>query len=439
MTELLGDLPDERLVDLLLERCRGEPLFIELLLADLIDRRPSVGWPDGHWYLESDDPTELPASLAALLLARLDRLPSVAGDLVLLAAVLGLECSRSDLAAFGDGVASGTDAAAAPDPDHAATVEVVIAAGILDEQPDRPGSLRFRHGLVRDAAYETQPIARLIELHAAAADVLAETGAPPAMVADHLERAGRNAEAVPYLHAAATESRRLASPAETRRFLERAYRLDEGLTGSTSRSAELPGEIAECAMAMGDYQGAAASARVALSDTFEPNGRSACSAWPARHWVAPDAWTTPKWRSRRGSECCGSWPTPAWPGASTPAWRWWPQGGGPLRLPATSLRCRAGSPGPIPIRRPRAGRPTGSVCSPCRRGGWRMRRRISTPKTHASASWTRSSDGPAPLTAAGCSTWPTTGRNRRRRSWPGPSRCSNGWATSTAWRVPSTT
>ena len=273
VAELLGDVPDERLVDLLLERCRGEPLFIEQLLADLIDRQALGRLADGRWYLESDDPTELPASLAGLLLARLDRLPTVAGDLVLLAAVLGLECARSDLAALANGVASDPDVVTGTDPDHDAAVEVVIAAGFLDEQPDRPGRLRFRHGLVRDAAYETQPIARLIELHAAAADVLAEAGAPPAMVADHLERAGRNAEAVTYLQAAATESRRLASPAETRRLLERAYRLDEGPAGSATRSAELLEEIAECAMAMGDYQGAAAGARVALAGTLEPAER----------------------------------------------------------------------------------------------------------------------------------------------------------------------
>src|SRR5438552_2887448 len=116
----------------LAERAGGNPLFLNELVAA---RAGGLG--------------ELPDTVEALMLAEIDRLPPADRRVLRSAAVVG--------ASFTEGlVAASVDEP--PDPGvWRRLAEYVV------EQPD--GQLRFRHALVRDAAYEGLPYRRRRELH----------------------------------------------------------------------------------------------------------------------------------------------------------------------------------------------------------------------------------------------------------------------------------
>ncbi|MEV4145884.1 AAA family ATPase [Amycolatopsis sp. NPDC049691] len=145
-------------------RTRGEAFFVTELV------RHGIG-------------TTVPASVRAVVQARIAALPTGHADTLDAAAVLGVRF-RLDLLAevVGRGLA-----------DIRAILGDSAAAGLLGELD--AGSATFRHQLLRDAVYDAVPPAERAGLHARAAAVLAryaERGrdAGPAQVAYHFLRAG---------------------------------------------------------------------------------------------------------------------------------------------------------------------------------------------------------------------------------------------------------
>ena len=88
----------------------------------------------------------------------------------------------------------------------------------LIEPTEHEGLLRFRHVLVRDAAYQAQLISDRKARHLATAQVLAEAkAADPALKAFHFDHAGRPEEAlVFYLQATARAKAAARSPRSSR-------------------------------------------------------------------------------------------------------------------------------------------------------------------------------------------------------------------------------
>ena len=110
---------------------------------------------------------------------------------------------------------------------------------LVDEQIIEPTEVahryRFRHALMRDAAYETQVLDVRRRTHAEVADALAAHGAEPALVAQHLDLAGEDARAAQlYLLAAQAEQARGAHM-ESTELLSRATELLETLPESDER------------------------------------------------------------------------------------------------------------------------------------------------------------------------------------------------------------
>jgi predicted ATPase len=100
-------------------------------------------------------PYEVPASITAVLIARLDRLVAPLKLVVQTAAVLGQEFGLEVLARM-----------LPDDPDLGAKVRLAETEAIWSAAGDL--RYRFRHSLLRDAAYDMQIHARLIGLHARA-------------------------------------------------------------------------------------------------------------------------------------------------------------------------------------------------------------------------------------------------------------------------------
>src|SRR3954451_1480313 len=191
MANLLGraELPDEAQARIL-EHAEGTPLFVEEMLGMLIDDGRLVR--DGDRWLAVDDLSELavPPTIQALLAARLDRLSSEERAVIQRAAIEGKQFHVGAVRTLFD--------------DDGGSDLRGILMGLVRRDliaPDRsllPGddAFRFRHLLIRDAAYEAAPKALRAQLHERFASWLVDVAGDHVaeqeeIVAYHLERAYR--------------------------------------------------------------------------------------------------------------------------------------------------------------------------------------------------------------------------------------------------------
>ena len=156
--------------DVLVGRSEGIPLFAVETVRALIDRDVVV--PRGGHYVPADgvaldlDAIGAPASLQALVAARLDALETNERRVVCEASVLGLSFTREGLAAFGE----------APD-ELDQVLDSLQRKEVVSLQQDRfsseLGQYRFVQGVVRQVAYATQARRDRKLRHLAAAEHLA--------------------------------------------------------------------------------------------------------------------------------------------------------------------------------------------------------------------------------------------------------------------------
>ncbi len=172
-----------RLVRKCIERAGGNPLFLEQLLRTAE---------------ENED--RLPASLASLVLARVDRLPERERAALRAAAVVG---QRFPLALVRHLIAI---------PDYACAA--LLSASLV--RPDGEEFL-FAHALIRDGVYASLTRPRRAELHRAAAGWYGERD--PTLRAEHLDRADAPEAPQAYLAASRAQAEAL--------HLERALTLAE--------------------------------------------------------------------------------------------------------------------------------------------------------------------------------------------------------------------
>jgi class 3 adenylate cyclase/tetratricopeptide (TPR) repeat protein len=192
----------------IIEHAEGIPLFIEELTRSALDGRRSES---------------IPLRLQELLTWRLKN-PGVDLRVVQVAATVGSTFAPATVAA----VIGDEDAVADQ-------LKVLTDAGVVAPVGPAVGTYRFRHALMRDAAYETQVLDVRRQTHASVADALAAQGAEPALVAQHLDLAGAADRAADrYLDAARAEQARGAH-AEATRLLSRALELLESLPESDDR------------------------------------------------------------------------------------------------------------------------------------------------------------------------------------------------------------
>ena len=154
-----GPLSDA-LTDFLRLKTEGNPLFVEQLTLDLRERG-LLHHDKATWDIVSREVEAVPATINAVLIARLDRLAAQVKAVVQTAAVLGRE------------------------------FEVLILSRMLHDDVELPHKVQraeeemiwsalnqmhyiFRHTMMRDAAYDMQLQTRLRDLHALAAEAMAQ-------------------------------------------------------------------------------------------------------------------------------------------------------------------------------------------------------------------------------------------------------------------------
>ena len=154
--DFLGGRISRALHRLLLEKTQANPFFTQQLLA-YFRESDLLSFDQGEWRAATASAIDLPASIDAVLVARIDRLPAATRDVVKAASVLGREFEVRVLAQV-----LGTDIGPA--------VQDATAAQIWSAQSEV--RYTFRHTLLRDAAYGMQLRARRRALHRAAAEAI---------------------------------------------------------------------------------------------------------------------------------------------------------------------------------------------------------------------------------------------------------------------------
>ncbi len=184
---------DDSLIQEIVARSDGVPLFVEELTKAVLD-------------LRSVAPSAVPLTLQDSLLARLDRLGR-AKEIAQIASVIGRQFSYETLEAI-----AGTS-----DNDLQAALGRLRQSGLIFEAGnDGEISYSFNHSLVQEAAYESQSRSRRQSLHKAIASHLEShsnaTGeSEPTLVAHHYSRAGEPEKSFRFwLLAADRSSQRLA-------------------------------------------------------------------------------------------------------------------------------------------------------------------------------------------------------------------------------------
>jgi class 3 adenylate cyclase/predicted ATPase len=214
-------------VDAIVERCDGVPLFLEEL-TKAVEEAAGVGRP---FAMATGRELPVPATLHASLIARLDRLGSVPKEVAQLGATIGRRFSFELLAA----------AATQSEPDLQAALTMLIEAGLVFQRGAFPqASFLFKHALVQEAAYGTLLRTPRQLMHARVADALLSADnekeiAPPEIIAYHLENAGRSPEAIHYWGKAGEQAARHAANREAIEHFHRALSLLQTLPESPQR------------------------------------------------------------------------------------------------------------------------------------------------------------------------------------------------------------
>jgi class 3 adenylate cyclase/tetratricopeptide (TPR) repeat protein/ABC-type transport system involved in cytochrome c biogenesis ATPase subunit len=210
------------LIDEIVDRTDGVPLFIEELTKTLITSDLAENRGGGAGTLGS----HIPSTLHDSLIARLDRLGS-AKEVAQIGAVIGREFSRDLI-----GVLSPLDSI---ELDLALTT--LTSSGLAFERGPQPAtSFQFMHALVQDAAYASLLRSQRQDLHwrigqALEANYPEHARVEPEVVAHHYTQAGRVLEAAGYWAAAAHRS------------LDRSANVEA--LGHASKGLELLGSIVQ--------------------------------------------------------------------------------------------------------------------------------------------------------------------------------------------------
>lgn len=227
--DLAGEDPSlDGLAEHLHERTAGNPFFTEEIVRALVEAGHLEGERGAHRLVRPVEEIGVPASVQAVLAARIDRLDADAKQLVQAASVAGKEVGEETLVRV-----SGLDR----DGRCEAALREAIAAGFLYEAelyPERV--LAFRHPLTREVAYGSQLAEQRRGTHAATARATIELNPDrhdelAALIADHMEEGGETLQAARWSARAAYWAGH-SQPRDAmrlwRRTMDLAAELDEG-------------------------------------------------------------------------------------------------------------------------------------------------------------------------------------------------------------------
>jgi class 3 adenylate cyclase len=223
---LLGADPSiASLAPVLIARTEGNPLFLEESVRTLVETGALVGEPGGYRLDRPAATIQMPATVQAILAARIDRLRPELKRLLQAAAVVGKDVPVALLTA----VAEMTDDAL-----HAALAELQRAELLYETRLFPDLEYTFKHALTHEVAYGGVLQERRRALHGTILETLERLyadrlGEHAEELAHHAERGARVDEAVRYLREAGAKAAARSANREAVDFLERGLALLAGL------------------------------------------------------------------------------------------------------------------------------------------------------------------------------------------------------------------
>ena len=223
---LTGDQLSAEMVEEIAQRTDGIPLFAEELSKAVLDSSEIAPLKR-----TSSGQLQVPATLHASLIARLDHLGPEARETAQAGSVIGREFSHSLLARMIQ--TSGVS--------HSGKIEsalkALIGSGLIFTRGAPPNVVyTFKHALVQDAAYSTLLRAQRQKLHAALASIMArdETVAPE-VLAYHFAGAGELEQAAEYWFIAGQAANERSATSEAIRSLQNALQIISSLPETRER------------------------------------------------------------------------------------------------------------------------------------------------------------------------------------------------------------
>lgn len=218
---------------LLANKSDGVPLYVEELTKNVLESGILRRTEDRYEVAGPLPPLAIPVTLQDSLMARLDRL-STTREVAQLGSVLGREFSYELIHAV-----SGLDESAL-----GAALTTLVGAGILFQHEAIPQARYvFKHALLQDAAYESLLRSTRQQYHQRVATLLDERfpeikNDRPELLAHHYTRAGLNARAIPYWHAAGQRSIEKSANIEALSHLGQALKLLGTLPAAPQRDQQ---------------------------------------------------------------------------------------------------------------------------------------------------------------------------------------------------------
>ena len=237
LATLLGDDPSlELLKPLLIERTEGNPFFLEESVRTLVETEVLVGEPGVYRLVQEFPSLQVPATVQAVLAARIDRLPQEAKRLLQMAAVIGMEVPLPLLHTIAE----------FPDETLYSHLAHLQAAEFLYETTLFPERVyTFKHALTQNVAYQSllnstrqqyhRQIAQVLE------DQLAETvESQPELLAHHCVQGETWEKAFDYLTKSGAKAREAYANQEAITFYTQALEVSEQITPTFGETRLLP-------------------------------------------------------------------------------------------------------------------------------------------------------------------------------------------------------
>jgi class 3 adenylate cyclase/tetratricopeptide (TPR) repeat protein len=216
---LLGDDPGLRILkQTLIDRTEGNPFFLEECVRTLVETRALTGEAGAYRLGREVQAIQMPATVQAVLAARVDRLPIEARRLLQAAAVIGMDVPLNLLHAIMDL----TEEALRRGLGHLQAAEFLYEVSLFPTV-----EYTFKHALTQDVAYSTLLQERRRQLHARIVEAIERLHAD--RLAEHVERLAHHAlrgevwdKAVTYLRQAGAKAAARAANREAVILFEQA-------------------------------------------------------------------------------------------------------------------------------------------------------------------------------------------------------------------------
>jgi pimeloyl-ACP methyl ester carboxylesterase len=280
---LLGAAPDlSELKDRLLEASEGNPLFLEESVRILVETGVLSGARGAYRMMRRPEEIEIPASVVAIIAARIDRLDAAQKTMLQLAAVMGEDVPLALLEAVSELPA---------DELHGALSDLRSRELLYEARLFPDIAYAFRHGLTRRVAYEGLlhegrralhgRVAEILEArHADHLDEVVET------LAHHFEQGAVWRKAAGYFLRAAEKAKQRYTYPTALELAQRAQAIterDPALEAVRAQALELQGDLHSL---MGDLETANQSYDAASALTADAAGRHSVESKRHRPGVA---------------------------------------------------------------------------------------------------------------------------------------------------------